>query len=57
MNALARAEANLAQVEENKKQDAYCCEHAEKADESAAKKEVKRWQTWLADHAALEGGR
>lgn len=34
----------------------YCCEAAQKAEVSRWRKEVRRWDKWLADHATLQAG-
>ena len=49
-NLLGRARNNLRQAEAA----SYCCDVSRKHAISLAKKEVKRWETWIADYDALE---
>jgi hypothetical protein len=53
---LSNAHAHQARVEETIESGGFCCEHHEKFQLSSAKKEVKRWSQWLADHDVLEKG-
>ena len=46
---LARARINL----ENVEAEDYCCDAAHNQAVGAARKQVKRWETWLADRDVL----